>query len=73
MFVGDVAAAIAARSTAAPTPGAIYELGGPEVQTFKELMEYVLAITERRRLLVPLPFALAQLQARFLQFCRSRC
>ena len=31
-------------------------------------MEYVLAITERRRLLMPMPFALAKLQAMFLQF-----
>ena len=38
------------------------------MRTFKELMEYVLAVTERRRLLVPLPFALAKLQAIFLQF-----
>src|SRR6185312_9573917 len=45
-----------------------YELGGPEVRSFKELMEYVLAVTERRRLLIPLPFALARLQATFLQY-----
>ena len=61
---GDRARASKARQEA----GAIYELGGPEVQTFKELMEYVLAIIERRRLLVPMPFALARLKATFLQF-----
>ena len=49
-------------------PGAIYELGGPDVRTFKELMEFVLATIERRRLLVPVPFALMKLQAAFLQF-----
>ncbi len=38
------------------------------MRTFKQLMEYVLAVTERRRLLMPLPFALAKLQATFLQF-----
>jgi len=38
------------------------------VRTFKELMEYVLATIERRRLLVPLPFALARFKAQFLQF-----
>jgi NADH dehydrogenase len=38
------------------------------VRTFKELMEYVLATTERRRLLVPVPFALMKAQARILQF-----
>jgi len=47
--------------------GTIYELGGPEVKSFKELMEYVLAVTERRRLLLALPFGLAKLQAYVLQ------
>ena len=56
------------RSKAAPRTGTTYELGGPEVRTFKELMQFVLATIERRRLLVPLPFALAKLQAAFLQF-----
>ena len=57
-----------ARSAAGPKGGTTYELGGPEVKTFRELMEYVLAVTERKRLLVPLPFALARLQAHVLQF-----
>ena len=55
-------------STADAKPGTIYELGGPEVFTFKELMEFVLATIERRRLLVPMPFWAAKLQAAFLQF-----
>jgi NADH dehydrogenase len=63
VFAGDVADAIAKAVAGATTPGAIYELGGPEVFTFKELMEFVLATIERRRLLVPLPFGLAKLQA----------
>jgi hypothetical protein len=45
-----------------------YELGGPDVRTFKELMEFVLSTIERRRLLVPIPFAIAALQASVLQF-----
>jgi NADH dehydrogenase len=68
VFVGDVAQAILKAVRGAAKGGTIYELGGPEVRTFKELMEYVLAVTERGRLLVPLPFALAKLQAFFLQF-----
>ena len=63
VFVGDVARAIAARSTAAPSAGTIYELGGPEVKSFKELMEYVLADQSASACCVPLPFALAKLQA----------
>jgi NADH dehydrogenase len=38
------------------------------VKSFKELMAYVLAVTERKRLLLPIPFGLAKLQATFLQF-----
>jgi uncharacterized protein YbjT (DUF2867 family) len=68
VFVGDAAEAIALAVDGNARPGAIYELGGPEVKTFKELMEYVLAVTGRRRLLVPIPFALARLQAMVLQF-----
>ena len=42
--------------------GTIYELGGPEVKTFKQLMQYVLATIERKRLLVPMPFFAAKMQ-----------
>jgi uncharacterized protein YbjT (DUF2867 family) len=68
VFVGDVAEAIARAVEGKAKAGTIYELGGPEVRTFKQLMEYVLATIERRRLLIPIPFALAKLQATFLQY-----
>jgi uncharacterized protein YbjT (DUF2867 family) len=73
VFVGDVAEAIARAvdGDAESVPvklGAIYELGGPEVRTFKELMQYVLEVIQRRRLLLPVPFGLARLQATFLQY-----
>ena len=68
VFAGDVAEAIALAVDGDAKPGTIYELGGPDVRTFKELMEFVLATIERRRLLVPVPFALMKLQALFLQF-----
>jgi NADH dehydrogenase len=68
VFVGDVAEAIARAVDGNAAPGVIYELGGPEVRTFKQLMEYVLAVTERKRLLVPLAFPLARLKAQFLQY-----
>jgi NADH dehydrogenase len=68
VFVGDVAEAIARAVEGDAKPGTIYEAGGPEVLSFKALMEYVLSVTERRRLLIPLPFALAKLQATFLQY-----
>jgi NADH dehydrogenase len=67
VFAGDVAEAIARAVEGKTKDGTVYELGGPEVRTFKELMQYVLDVTERSRLLIPLPFALAKFQAAFLQ------
>ncbi|HEX3858809.1 MAG TPA: complex I NDUFA9 subunit family protein [Pseudolabrys sp.] len=68
VFVGDVAAAIAQAVDGNARAGTIYELGGPDIKTFKELMAYVLATIDRKRLLVPLPFALAKFQASILQY-----
>jgi len=67
-YVGDVANAVADAVDGKTRPGATYELGGPEVLTMREIMEIILAITERKRALVSLPFGLARLQAMFLQF-----
>ncbi|MFD0859590.1 complex I NDUFA9 subunit family protein [Roseovarius aquimarinus] len=55
VYVGDVAdaAAMAAQGKAAP---GIYELGGPDVHTFRELMELMLRVIRRRRLIVNIPF-----------------
>jgi uncharacterized protein YbjT (DUF2867 family) len=68
VFVGDVAAAVDAALEGRARPGAIYELGGPQVKTFEELMQMMLAEIGRRRLLVPLPFALARVLAFFLEW-----
>jgi uncharacterized protein YbjT (DUF2867 family) len=67
VFVGDVAAAIAAALESPTAEGRTYELGGPTIYSFRELMQIVLSETGRARLLVPLPFALASLKAFFLQ------
>src|SRR6266508_3627343 len=58
VFAGDVADAVVAAVEGRTRPGAIYELGGPAVKSFKELMQYLLATIGRRRLLVPIPFAI---------------
>ena len=78
VFAGDVASAILAaldRPQAAldrpQSGGTIYELGGLEVASFKELMQFVLATIERRRLLVPIPFGLARIMASVLQLPTS--
>jgi uncharacterized protein YbjT (DUF2867 family) len=68
VFAGDAAEAIAKAVDGDLRPGLVYELGGPAVHTFKELMQFVLATTQRRRLLVPVPLALMKLQAMILQF-----
>ena len=67
VFAGDVAAAITAAVAGETKPGATYELGGPEVMTLRDVMQYVLTTIERRRLLLPIPFGLAKLQATFMQ------
>ena len=68
VFVGDVAAVIADAVDGKVRSGTVYELGGPEARTFKELMQFVLATIERKRLLVPIPFFMAKMQAMFLQY-----
>jgi uncharacterized protein YbjT (DUF2867 family) len=68
VYVGDVATAVADAVDGKTKPGAVYELGGPEVLTMREIMEIILATIERRRMLVSLPFGLAKWQALLLQF-----
>ncbi|MGA8902883.1 complex I NDUFA9 subunit family protein [Bradyrhizobium sp.] len=68
VYVGDVATAVAEAVDGKTKAGATYELGGPEVLTMREIMEFILATTQRDRMLVTLPFALAKLQALLLQF-----
>jgi NADH dehydrogenase len=68
VYVGDVATAVADAVEGKTKAGATYELGGPEVLTMREIIEIILGVTERQRMLVSLPFGLAKLQALFLQF-----
>ena len=65
VYVGDVADATLAALDRADATGTIFELGGPDVRSFRELMEAVLTWTGRRRKLVNVPMGLARLQARF--------
>jgi uncharacterized protein YbjT (DUF2867 family) len=66
VFAGDVAGAAVAAIEGHADDGTIYELGGPEIRSFRELMEFMLATIERKRLLLPLPFGFAKLQASLL-------
>ena len=66
VFVGDVADAVMAAIDSLEARGQVYELGGPEILSFKELFELMFEYTQRVVPLVPLPFALAKVQATFL-------
>jgi NADH dehydrogenase len=68
VFCGDVAEAIARAADGAAKAGTTYELGGPEIFSFRELMEIMLTTIDRRRLLMPLPYGIAKLQAGLLQY-----
>jgi len=66
VYVGDVAEAIARSVDGTVPAGKVYELGGPEVLTFRECMERMLEVTDRKRLLVNVPWWLARIQASIL-------
>ena len=67
VFAGDVATAIADAAEGKVQSGRVYELGGPEVKTFRQCLELMLATIERRRLLVPVPWSVATALATILQ------
>lgn len=67
VYVVDVAEAMARIIGDADTAGNTYELGGPEVVTFREVMERMLRQIGRDRFLLPLPLSIAEIQAWFLQ------
>jgi NADH dehydrogenase len=68
VYVGDVAEAILAAANREEAAGRIYELGGPRVASFRDLMAYVLEVTGRRHRLVNIPDGLVRLQARLGEF-----
>jgi uncharacterized protein YbjT (DUF2867 family) len=67
VYVGDVAAAVVAALDDPATVGRVYELGGPQVYSFRELMQVVLHETRRKRPLIAVPWSIATLQAAFLE------
>ncbi|MAY85303.1 MAG: complex I NDUFA9 subunit family protein [Pseudooceanicola sp.] len=62
VYVDDVAQAAVMGATG-EAPAGIYELGGPEASTFRELMQQMLGVIHRRRILLPLPLFVARLMA----------
>ena len=71
VYVGDVADAVVTCLEDPATAGRTYELGGPKIYTFREVLELVLSEIRRRRRFVDLPFGLAALQARLMSILPS--
>ena len=67
IYVGDVAKAIVKALELNNSEPKIYELGGPENYSFKELMEILLTEIKKKRFLIPIPFGFAKFQSYFLQ------
>jgi len=67
IYVGDVAKAIVKALELNNSELKIYELGGPENYSFKELMEILLREIKKKRFLIPIPFSFAKFQSYFLQ------
>lgn len=68
VYVADVAEVVARAVDGKLAAGTTYELGGPEVLSFRDCMEKMLEVIERKRMFVDLPWSLARLQAWFLEF-----
>ncbi|MGF1660483.1 MAG: complex I NDUFA9 subunit family protein [Rubrimonas sp.] len=62
VYVGDVAQAVEKALTGVAEPGETYELGGPRAATFRELMELMLGIIRRKRMIVDIPIPIAKVQ-----------
>jgi len=71
VYVGDVAETGARLLRGAGQEGTVYELGGPAIKTLREIFEFVLATTQRRRILAPLPFPLASMVGRFSELANK--
>src|SRR5882672_2083744 len=68
VYVGDVAGAMLAALDDPETRGKVYELCGPGVYTMQDLVEFVCAVTGRRRIIVGLSDRLSYLQARAMEW-----
>jgi uncharacterized protein YbjT (DUF2867 family) len=67
VFVDDMTAGLLELLKRSDTAGKTYEFGGPQVYSFKALLELLLTALNRQRVLIPIPFALAEMQAGLLE------
>ncbi len=70
VYVDDVARAACLAVTGDAAPG-VYELGGPDVNTFRELMHQMLDVIRRRRLIVNIPFFMASIMGGIFDFASA--
>jgi uncharacterized protein YbjT (DUF2867 family) len=71
VYVEDVAEAVTRILADPGTVGRTYELAGPEVYTLRDLVRFTLRVIGKRRLLMPVPFAVAKIQARLFELLPS--
>ncbi len=67
VYVGDVSEALATIPDSSATLGKTFELGGPTVYSFREIMNLMLSVIGRKRLLAPVPFPVARFIAWFIE------
>ena len=67
VFVDDMTAGLLELLKRPETAGKTYEFGGNQVYSFKALLELLLAALNRQRILLPIPFSVAEMQAGLLE------
>ena len=70
VYVGDVASAVEKALSDRSVSG-IYELGGPNIETFSELMSRMLSVIQRRRLMLKVPFFVAGIMGQSLDLLKA--
>lgn len=67
LYVGDLAEAVVACLENKDAAGQTYELGGPEVLSLAQIMNFIFTAIDRKRITVPVPFAIARIESQFLK------
>ncbi len=67
VYVCDIAEAVARAVDGTLEPGSVYELGGPEIKSFRDCLEDMLEVTQRSRVLLPIPFPVSSVMGKIMQ------
>ena len=67
VYVCDIAEAVARAVDGTLQPGSVYELGGPEIKSFRDCLEDMLEVTQRSRVLLPIPFPVSSVMGKIMQ------